>query len=129
VLRKCANPVCYVPFRYLHQGKLFEVEIQYSECPCGKGTSSNGKRYVERYWLCDQCAAHIALQPDSQRGVVLISSLEESREVATTLTLQFHPRGGAEIARVLIRPSDLTLTLSKRRKAASGLETRRRKTL
>jgi hypothetical protein len=104
VLRECVNPVCDAPFRYLHQGKLFEVEIQYRECPCGKGTSSNGK-------------------PDSRRGVVLMSSLGESREVATTSTLQFHPRGGAEIARVLIRPSDLTLTLSTRRKAASGLET------
>ena len=115
MLRKCANPVCYVPFRYLHQGKLFEVEIQYRECPCGKGTSSNGKRYVERYWLCDQCATHIALQADSRRGVVLMSSLGESKEVTTTSILQFPRRGGMEMARVLIRPSDLALKLSPRR--------------
>ena len=73
MVRKCANPACYAQFRFLHQGKLFEVEIQYRECPCGKGTSSNSKRYVERYWLCDQCAAHITLQFDPRRGVVLMS--------------------------------------------------------
>jgi hypothetical protein len=126
VLRKCANPVCYVPFRYLHQGKLFEVEIQYRKCHCGKNTSSNGKRYVERYWLCDQCAAHNALQFDPRKGVVLMSSLGESREVTTTSILQFPRRGGAEIARVMIRPSDLALTLSTGRKAASESNARRR---
>jgi hypothetical protein len=128
VLRKCANPVCYVPFRYLHQGKLVEVEIQYRECFCGKGTFSNGKRCVERCWLCDPCAAHIALQFDPRRGVVLMSCPGEAGGVATTSIL-FHGRDGAEIERVLIRPSDLTLTLSTRRKAASELELRRRETL
>jgi len=111
VLRKCANPVCYVLFRYLHQGKLVEVEIQYRECPCGKGASSNGKRYLERYWLCDQCVAHVALQFDRRRSVVLMSCPGGAGGVATTSIL-FHGRDGAEIARVLIRPSDLTLTLS-----------------
>lgn len=114
MLRKCANPVCYVPFRYLHQGKLFEVEIQYRECPFGKSTSSNGKRYVDRYWLCDQCATHFALQFDPRRGVVLMSSLGESREVTTTSILQFRRRDGVEMARVLIRPSNLALKLSPR---------------
>ena len=128
MLRKCANPVCYVPFRYLHQGKLFEVEIQYRECPCSKGMSSSGKRHVDRYWLCGQCAVHITLQPDPRRGVVLMSSLGESKEVTTTSILQFRRRGGAEIARVLIRPSDLILTLSTRRKAGSELEVRKRET-
>jgi hypothetical protein len=102
VLRKCANPVCHVPFRYLHQGKLVEVEIQYREGPCGSGNS----------WLCDWCVACVVLQFDRRRGIVLMSSLGESTEIATTSILQFHPRGGMDIARVLIRPSDLTLTPS-----------------
>ena len=29
MLHKCANPVWCAQFRYLHQGKLFEVEVQY----------------------------------------------------------------------------------------------------
>jgi hypothetical protein len=114
VLRKCANPVCYVPFRYLHQGKLLEVEIQFRERRCGKGTSSSGKRYVERYWLCDQCVVHVALHFDRRRGVVLISSLlmaslKESTETTATSILQFHQSRRVEIVRVLIRPSDLGL--------------------
>jgi hypothetical protein len=112
VLRKCANPVCHVLFRYLHQGKLVEVEIQYKEGPCGSGNSSNRKRYVERYWLCDRCVVCVALQFDRRRGIVLMSSLGESTEIATTSILQFHRRGGMDIARVLIRPLGLTLTPS-----------------
>jgi hypothetical protein len=110
VLGKCANPVCHIPFRYLHQGKLLEVEIQYSE-----GRLSNGKGYVERCWLCDQCSAHIALQFDSRRGVLLLSSLGERGEVIATSILPFGGKLATEIARVLIRPSDLTLKLSPRR--------------
>jgi len=50
VLSKCANPTCFARFRYLHEGRIFNVEI--------KGTSS--ERYsqprIEHFWLCESCA-------------------------------------------------------------------------
>ena len=50
MLHKCANPVCCAQFRYLNQGKLFEVEIQYVESTLGDGQGKlgNGKGHVER---------------------------------------------------------------------------------
>ncbi|PYV67170.1 MAG: hypothetical protein DMG96_40080 [Acidobacteria bacterium] len=42
VLDKCANPVCCAQFRYLYQGKLVEVEVQYAESHCSDGQSKSG---------------------------------------------------------------------------------------
>ncbi len=128
VLHKCANPVCCAQFRYLHQGKLFELEIQYVESTLGdaQGKLGNGKGHIERCWLCDQCAAHIALRFDRRRGLVMVSSLGGSEEALTTAIPQSSPKAAAGIARVLIRPLELDLTISPRRKATSELNIRRR---
>jgi len=118
-------------FRYLHQGKLFEVEIQYVERPSGsQGKLGNGKGHVERCWLCDQCAAHIVLRFDRQRGLVVVSSFEDSKEAPTTAILQTSGKAAAGIARVLVRPLDLDLdlTVSTKRKAASKSSMQRRET-
>ena len=130
MLHKCANPVCCAEFRYLHQGKLFEVETQYSESLSddGQGRPCNGKRHVERCWLCDQCAAHIALRFDRRRGLVMVSPLGDCEEVATTTIPQSSPKGAAGIARVLIRPLDLELTVSTNERQQPNEYVRRRKT-
>ncbi len=49
MLHKCANPVCCAQFRYLHQGKLFELEIQYVESTLGdaQGKLGNGKGHSD----------------------------------------------------------------------------------
>ncbi len=131
MLNKCANPVCSAQFRYLHQGKLFEVEVQYSESPSrGQSKAGNGKRHAERCWLCDECAAHITLRFDARRGVVMVSSLKGSEEALTTASLQSNGGAVAGIARVLVRrlDRDLELTTSTKRKAAGELSVRRRGT-
>lgn len=52
MLSKCANPACSAQFRYLRQGRIFNLEI--------KTLSSDGSGEahckVEHYWLCDRCA-------------------------------------------------------------------------
>jgi hypothetical protein len=128
VLQKCANPVCCAQFRYLNQGKLFEVEIEYVESSLGDGQGKlgNGKGHVERCWLCDQCAAHVALRFDRRRGLVVVSSLGGSEEALTTAIPQSTPKVAAGIARVLIRPLEIDLRISPRRKATSELNIRRR---
>jgi len=129
VLNKCANPVCSAQFRYLHQGKLFEVEVQYADSLTGDGQAKpgNGKRHAERCWLCDECAAHITLRFDARRGVVMVSSLTGSEETLTTAFSQSNGGTASGIARVLARrlDVDLDLTVSTRRRAASKLNVRR----
>ena len=128
VLNKCANPACSALFRYLHQGKLFEVEIQYAESPAGGGQAKavHGKGHAERCWLCDDCAAHVTLRFDSQRGEVMVSSFRSSEETLTTLFTQSNGGPAARIVRVLIRPLDLELRASTRRRAVRELNMRTR---
>jgi hypothetical protein len=128
VLNKCANPSCSAQFRYLHQGKLFEVEIQYAESPTSGGQTKavNGKGHAERCWLCDDCAAHITLRFDARRGAIMVSSFRGSEEALTTLLTRSNGGPTARIVRVLIRPLDLELTASTRRKAVRELNMRTR---
>jgi hypothetical protein len=51
MLSKCANPGCSQPFRYLGEGRLFQVERVLSPDSGGKAT-----RKIEHYWLCDGCS-------------------------------------------------------------------------
>ena len=124
VLQNCANPGCGAQFRYLHEGKLFEIEIQYFDSPSAndQGKLANGKGQIERCWLCDECAAYIALRFDRQRGVVMVSSFGDSDE--KPVILHSNGRAAAEIERVLIRPLDLDLSV--RRKATSESKVRMR---
>jgi|SRR5271157_4499242 len=77
MLSHCANLRCSRPFLRLRQGKLFLVE---TECAARSGeptTPSSSRlrpqtRRVERYWLCDQCAAEWTLVHDRHRGIVLV---------------------------------------------------------
>lgn len=69
MLAKCANPACGTSFRQLNQGKLFQVE---GENPPESGRFSLRKRrhYLERYWLCDECAGVFTLAFEKGRGIV-----------------------------------------------------------
>jgi hypothetical protein len=102
VLHKCANPVCAAQFLYLHQGWLFEVEIHHFESLPGdsRAKSRNGNRDVERWWLCQPCAARVSLQFDPRLGMLMVSSAEGSRQVVTTAVQPSNPGTGAGISRI-----------------------------
>jgi hypothetical protein len=58
MLAKCANPACSAPFRYLHEGKLFRLDL-------GAGPpSSDGRipRQLQYFWLCERCARTMTLE-------------------------------------------------------------------
>jgi hypothetical protein len=109
VLRKCANPVCCAQFRYLHQGKLFEIEAQYSESRQvdRQPEPGNSKAHIERWWLCDECAAHITLRFDRRQGLVMRHSVVGKDEVLTTTFAQSGGRTLLDVTRVLIWPLGL----------------------
>ena len=109
VVQKCANPVCDTQFRYLHQGKLFEVETQYRHSSASEPQRGpkNGKGHVELYWICDRCAAHVVLSFDRQQGLTMVGSIPDSSDVVKTVFAQLSGRNIPEISRVLIRPLDI----------------------
>jgi hypothetical protein len=69
MLAKCANPACGTPFHHLNDGKLFQVEGE-SLPEVGRFSLRKRRHYIERYWLCDACAAHLTLTFEKGRGVV-----------------------------------------------------------
>ncbi len=58
MLSKCANPACLAPFLYLHEGKIFNIEVDVAGLGGPDLTmSANGRaRRLEHYWLCGNCA-------------------------------------------------------------------------
>ena len=123
VLQKCANPACCAQFRYLHQGKLFEIEIEYFNSPseADQVRLGNGRGRIERCWLCDQCADYMTLRVDRERRGVIVYSFADYDQ--KPVMLQSNGRPVAEIQRILIRPLDLQAV---RRKAASELQVKTR---
>jgi len=70
MLSKCANPACSQPFRYLRDGKLFEIETKVGSDPAvGERKPS---RRVEFFWLCGQCSTELIVVNDKDQGVITI---------------------------------------------------------
>ena len=71
MLSKCANPQCTAQFRYLHDGKLFRIEV-----PSASGNlafANDGKkpsRRIEFFWLCTVCCAEMMLAYEEDVGVI-----------------------------------------------------------
>lgn len=50
MLSKCLNPTCSETFRYLHDGRVFHLDIP-------GGANSGVPRRREFFWLCSRCSA------------------------------------------------------------------------
>jgi len=72
MVSKCANPDCAVPFRYLHQGRLFRFESLGGPERRRTMTRDDGEkkhiRRLEFFWLCEQCAPKMTLVFDKEIG-------------------------------------------------------------
>ncbi len=77
MLSKCANPGCPAPFLYLHQGKLFRLDVG-SEDPVDQ-TTQKAVRSLEFFWLCNDCAAKVTLRYQKGVGVTAIPLHETSQ--------------------------------------------------
>ncbi len=71
MLSKCANPRCTTPFRYLHDGKLFRVEIPATTHNASSPAESARKPpwRTEYFWLCNACSARMTLVYENNSGV------------------------------------------------------------
>jgi hypothetical protein len=63
MLAKCANPSCSHPFRYLHEGKLYRIELPSEDG--GSGAKS------EWFWLCNQCSSQMTLRMEGSKLVAV----------------------------------------------------------
>ncbi len=99
MLSKCANPSCTAKLHYLHDGKIFRVDIgpilhapgrsdeareQVSGATVNYGKEIGGLQVVasrdgiyrpEYFWLCRECAAEMTL--GVQQGSVVVLPLEQ----------------------------------------------------
>lgn len=71
MLSKCANPACSQPFRYLRDGKLFEIETNVGPDNSVAGEKKTSRR-VEFFWLCGQCSTELMVINDKIQGVITI---------------------------------------------------------
>jgi hypothetical protein len=73
MLQKCANPGCTVPFRSLHEGKLFLAETFVPDGPDGTFDGTRRKiRKREHFWLCAACSIHFTLHFDPYQGMLTV---------------------------------------------------------
>jgi hypothetical protein len=68
MLSKCLNPACTAPFRYLHEGRVFNIEL------ASVGPDNNPASKIEHFWLCARCAP--ALKVVVEDGVVRTRPLD-----------------------------------------------------
>jgi hypothetical protein len=52
MLSKCANPACLARFHYLHEGRIFKIEMG----AVASGSDSSPAHRIEHFWLCERCA-------------------------------------------------------------------------
>lgn len=69
MMSKCANPNCSSVFRYLRDGKLFQVPAGAS--PKGGSDSDIAKVPArdEFFWLCGECSRQLTIIVDPIEGV------------------------------------------------------------
>ena len=79
MLAKCANPSCHVPFRYLHEGKLFVVPKRPKGSGDGSANSTQGASCLDYYWLCHACANNlrVSFQDDDKMLLLHANPLDE----------------------------------------------------
>ncbi len=71
MISRCANPYCGAPFRYLREGKLFQLYTGSDPGP-SSGSGQKTSRQMEYFWLCGQCAATLRLDFERKNGAVIV---------------------------------------------------------
>jgi hypothetical protein len=77
MLSKCANPNCGVPFRYLREGKLFQLYTGVDPGPAS-GSEQKTSRPMEYFWLCGRCAATLRLEFEKKSGAAIVRLVARS---------------------------------------------------
>ena len=101
MLSKCANPACSAQFRYLHDGKVFRVDLEEraagrtplrasgpASMPvnvAGPRLLTSGAKRPEYFWLCGECCQQMTLGADGGSVILLpLPHAEVSRHAAAS---------------------------------------------
>ena len=88
MVSKCANPACSTSFLYLHEGKLFRVEVDSASKrvdAAAFGIDSDLKkpvRHIEFYWLCSGCSQKMTVSFEKGVGIKTLP-LERARAMTS----------------------------------------------
>lgn len=94
MLAKCNNPSCSAKFRYLHEGKLFRLEVESTREP-----------RIEYFWLCGHCAGTMGLSLNSD-GEIIISSVQQAPRQDHQATYRSWHANGRLLVHVLFSGRD-----------------------
>jgi len=84
MLSKCANPVCPMTFRYIHEGRLYVIDPR--DALAGqKPKCSSRSGQLEYAWLCSTCSVYLTIQIDEEFGMRVVRKLEAKN------SFEFHP--------------------------------------
>ena len=81
MLSKCANPECSAPFRYLREGRIFNIERRRADRQPGQPSHE-----VEFFWLCKDCA--LTLRVVARDGTHSVLPLEQDSPNRTALDIK-----------------------------------------
>lgn len=71
MLSKCANPGCSELFRYLGEGRLFQVERTINH-----EAGAKSSRRIEHYWLCARCSQSMRIGMLENEALIIYSDAD-----------------------------------------------------
>jgi hypothetical protein len=85
MLSKCANPGCTATFLYLHQGRLFRLNVG-SDIPVSSSLPHKAKTVprVEFFWLCSDCATELTVDCNQRTGIAVVPLAKPLARAAAT---------------------------------------------
>jgi hypothetical protein len=68
MLSRCANPGCGKPFRYLHEGRIFNLPV-----PADTSTQTARQRplTIVHFWLCARCCTTLKVVLERGEPVIM----------------------------------------------------------
>ena len=80
MMSKCANPCCSSAFRYLREGKLFQVPAGMSYAAQGELKKTPSRD--EFFWLCGACSKEFTIVADAVEGVRTVPRTPRAMQAA-----------------------------------------------
>jgi hypothetical protein len=107
MLEKCANPTCSAYFRYLHQGRLFVLDV--SDDASNRGAFSNERLAAQRlryFWLCDTCQRSMTVISEQSWEIKVVPfTALQPEEASWTASLEFLDSGFGAVQGVRRKPA------------------------
>jgi hypothetical protein len=72
MIAKCASPDCSNAFRYLHEGKLFLIELNAGRSNSRSKMASGKFRAMDYVWLCASCCRDMTVCIDHEGGIRVV---------------------------------------------------------